>query len=77
MGVREMLYDRVLNYMVQILSPMVLKEGHITRAGDAPEKVSRKASRCRAHPHGQELRSGQWGGGEGQHCWESLGEGVG
>lgn len=72
-----MLYDRVLNYMVQILSPMVLKEGHITRAGDAPEKVSRKASRCRAHPHGQELRSGQWGGGEGQHCWESLGEGVG
>ena len=49
--------------MAQTRCPMVLQEGPITGAGEVPEKVSRKVSRCRTHLHGQELRRGQcvWG----------------
>ena len=45
--------------MAQTRCPMVLQEGPITGAGEVPEKVSRKVSRCRTHLHGQELRRGQ------------------
>ena len=53
----------MLNDMAQTLCPMVLQEGPNPGAGEAPEKASRKASGCRAYPHGQEQRSGQcvWG----------------
>ena len=49
----------MLNDMAQTLCPMVLQEGPNTGAGEAPEKASRKASGCRAYPHGQEQRSRQ------------------
>lgn len=63
----------MLNDMAQTLCPMVLQEGLDTGAGEAPEKASRKASRCRAYPHGQEQRSGQCVGGD--RFWKSLGMG--
>lgn len=52
----------MLNDMAQTLCPMVLQEGLNTGAGEAPEKASRKASRCRAYSHGQDREVGNvWG----------------